>query len=110
MQTKSRSPRVGTLDKQWCFPPRNRTSDVNCLVFALPVLEQGHDCRNVSRGFLWKRSPCRAVLFIPRWTRVIGCKEACRSEMVVHVFEVSGARDDVVVNVKWVGAETIAER
>jgi hypothetical protein len=108
MQTKSRSPRFGMIDKQRCFLPRNRAPDVNWRVFSMSVIEQWRDRRNVSRGFLWKRSPCREVLFIPLWTCVMGCKEACRSETVVHVFEVSGARDDVVVNVKWVGAETIA--
>jgi hypothetical protein len=88
MQSKLRSTRFGTLDKQRCFLPRNCTSDVNCLVFALPVLEQCRDRRNVSCGFLWKWSARREVLFIPRWTGVIGCKEACRSETIMHVFEV----------------------
>ena len=66
---------------------------MNWRVFSMSVIEQWRDRRNVGRGFLWKRSPCREVLFIPRWTGVIGRKEACRSETVVHVFKVSGARD-----------------
>ena len=74
----------------------------NCRAFALPVIEQWRDCRNVGRGYLWKWSACRKVLFIPRRTGVIGCKEAYRSETVVHVFEVRGASDDVVVSVKRV--------
>src|ERR1700751_5014524 len=80
----------------------------DCRAFALPVIEQWRDCRNVSRGYLWKWSACRKVLFIPRGARVIGCKEACRSETIVHVFEIRGTRDDVVASVKWVDAETIA--
>jgi hypothetical protein len=96
------------IDKQRGFPPRNCTSDANWRAFTMFVIEQWRDCRNVSRGFLWKRSPCREVLFVPRWTRVIGCKESRRSEAIVHLFEVRGARDDVVVSVKRVETETIA--
>ena len=77
-------------------------------VFGVSVIEQWCDGRNVTYGFLWKRSARREVLFVPRWTRVIGCKEACRSETIVHLFEVRGARDDVVVSVKRVETETIA--
>ena len=70
--------------------------------------EQWRHRRDIGHGFRWKRLACREVLFIPRRTRVIGRKEACRSEAIVHLFEIGGARQYVVVRVKWVETETIA--
>src|SRR4029077_10939301 len=96
------------LNKQGSLPPGNYSSDANCREFTLTVTEQWLDRRNVRSGFLWKRSTRREMLFIPRRTGVIRCKEACRTETIVHVFEVRRARDDTVVSVKWVDAETIA--
>jgi len=37
MQTEGQSPRLGTLNKQWSFPPRNRMFDAKCRVFSLLV-------------------------------------------------------------------------
>src|ERR1700733_11944547 len=95
MQTKSWSSRFGALDKQRSFPPRNRMFDAKCRVFVPRVIEQWHDQGDVSDGFWWKRMACREVVFIPRRTRVIGRKESSRSETIVHLFEVGGARKNV---------------
>ena len=79
----------------------------DCRAFALPVIEQWRDCRDVSCGFLWKWSACRKVPLIPRRTRVIGRKEACRSEAIVHRLEVGGADQDVVARIKGIETETM---
>lgn len=81
---------------------------MNCGMFTLLIVQQWCDSRDVSCGFLRKWSACRKVLFIPRRTRMIGCKEACRSETVMHVFEVRDAGDDVIVSIKRVETEPIA--
>jgi hypothetical protein len=68
---------LATLNKQWSFPPRNRTFDAKCRVFSLLVTEQWRNGGDVGRGFRWKRLAGREVLFISRRTCVICRKEAC---------------------------------
>jgi hypothetical protein len=60
-------------------------------MFTLPVAEQRRDRRDVGDGFGRKWLTCCEVLFVPRRTGVVGRKEACRSEAVVHLFKVGGA-------------------
>ena len=92
MQIEGQSSRVGTVNKQRSFPPRNCTSDVKCALFILLVTEQCRDGSDVGRSFRWKRLSCCEVLFIPRRTRVVSRKEACRSEAIVHFLKIRGAR------------------
>src|SRR5947208_10811453 len=47
-------------------------------------------------------------MFIPRRTRVVGRKEACRSETVVHLPKIRSARKYVVARIKGVEAEAVA--
>src|SRR5882724_4664141 len=108
MQTEGQSPRLGTLNKQWSFPTRNRTFDAKCGVFSLLVAEQRRDRRDVSYRICWKRLARCEVLLKARRTCVVGGKEARRSEAIVHLLEVSGARQDVVARIKRVETETIA--
>ena len=70
--------------------------------------EQWRDRRDIGHGFRWKRLACCEVLFVPRRTRMVGRKEACRSEAIVHLFEIGGARQYVVARIKRVETETIA--
>lgn len=51
---------------------------------------------------------CRKVLFITRRTAMVGRKEACRSEAIVHLFKVGGTGQYVVARIKRVETETIA--
>jgi hypothetical protein len=76
MQIQGQSTRVGTVNKQWSFPPRNRTFDARCRALTLLVTEQWRNGRNVRHGFRRKRLACREVLFIPRRPRVVG---ACQN-------------------------------
>ena len=108
MQTDRHSRRVCAVNKQRSFPPRNRTPDAKRSMFTLLVGEQWRHRRDIGHGFRWKRLACREVLFIPRRTCVVGRKEACRSEAVVHLPEIRGARKYVVARIKGVEAETIA--
>src|SRR5216684_6141443 len=102
MQTNHRSARVRALDKQGSFPPRNRTFDANCWVFSLLVAEQWRDRDHVGCGFRWKWLSCREVLLIARRTCVVSCKEARRSKAIVHLFEIRGTREDVVVRIEGI--------
>src|ERR1700751_5860930 len=107
MQTECPSRCARPLNKQGSLPPRKCTPAVNCGMFTL-LVQQWRDRRDVGRSFGWKRLACREVLFIPRRTSVIGRKEACRSEPIVHVLGIRGAGDDVVVSVKRVETEPLA--
>ena len=83
-------------------------SEAKCGAFALHVTEQWRDCRNVGRGLRWKPLACCEVLFIPRRTGVIGSKEACRSEAVVHLLQVPGGCQNIVAGIERIEPESIA--
>ena len=68
----------------------------------------GHDRRGTGRSFGWERLSCYEVLFIPHRTRVIGRKEACRSEAIVHLLEIGRACQNAIARIKRVETETIA--
>jgi hypothetical protein len=108
MQIQGQSTRVGTVNKQWSFPPRNRTFDARCRALTLLVTEQWRNGRNVRHGFRRKRLACREVLFIPRRPRVVGCKDACRSEAVAQLPEIPGACQNVVARIKRIEAKLMA--
>jgi hypothetical protein len=59
MQIEGQSSRVGTVNKQWSFPPRNHAFDAKCRAFSLLVTEQWRDRVDVGCGFRWKRLACR---------------------------------------------------
>jgi hypothetical protein len=54
-------------------------------MFTLLVVQQWSDRRDVGRSFGWKRLSCYEVLFISPRTCMVGRKEACRPETVVHL-------------------------
>jgi hypothetical protein len=79
-----------------------------CGALSVFVADQWCDYSDIGHGVRWKRLPCCEVMFIPRRTRVVGRKEACRSEAVVHLPEIRGARKYVVARIKGVEAEAVA--
>jgi hypothetical protein len=91
MQTDGHSRRVRAVNEQGSLPPRNRTPYAKRSVFTLLLGEQWRHSRDIGHGFWWKRSACREMLFITRRTGMVGRKEACRSEAIVHLFKVGGA-------------------
>ena len=107
-QADRQSRGVYAVNKQRSLPPRNCTPGAKSSAFTLLVGEQWRNSSDIGHGFRRKRLACCEVLFVPRRTRVVGRKEASRSEAIVHLFEVRGARQYVVVRIKWVETEAIA--
>jgi len=99
---------VYAADKQRRLPPRNCTPAAKCGAFSVFVAEQWYDCSDIGHGVRRKRLPRCEVMFIPRRTRVVSRKEACRSEAVVHLLEIGGACQYVAQRVKWLETEPIA--
>src|SRR6185437_13582317 len=97
------------LDKQGSFPPRKYTPAVSCGMLTLLVVQQWCDRRDVGRSFGWKRLSCHEVLFISQRTGMVGRKNACRSEPIVHFAEIRSARHDVVVRIKWIDAQSVSD-
>jgi len=95
-------------NKQRSLPPRNCTPAAKGSALSVFVADQWCDCSDIGQGVRWKRLPCCEVMFIPRRTRVVGRKEACRSEAVVHLPEIRSARKYVVARIKGVEAEAVA--
>ena len=108
MHTDSQSRAVDAADKQRRLPPRNGTPAAKCGALSVFVADQWCNCSDIGHGVRWKRSPCCEVMFIPRRTRVVGREEACRSEAVVHLPEIRGARKYVVARIKGVEAKAVA--
>src|ERR1700749_2882488 len=102
MQTECPSRCARPLNKQGSLPPRKCTPAVNCGMFTVLIVRQWCDRHYVGRRFGWKRLSCFEVLFVPRRTCMVGRKKACRAETVVHIFEVSGARENVPTRIKWI--------
>src|ERR1700743_2699137 len=99
---------VCAFSKQRCLPPRNGTPDTESVTFILLGGDQRRELLDVGRRLRRERSTCCQMLLIAQRTRVIGRKEAGRSEAVMHLFEVCGAGQYVVVRIKWVETEPIA--
>src|SRR6185312_12056350 len=100
MQTECPSRCARPLNEQGSLPPRKCAPAVNCGMFTLLVVQQWGDRGDVGRSFGWERLSCEEVLFISRRTCMVGRKEACRAEAVVHLSEVGGARQYVVASIK----------
>src|SRR6516164_312169 len=99
---------IRAVDKQRGLPPGSCTAVANCGEFALLFGEHRRDRGDVGDGVLRKRFPCCEVLFVPRRTGMVGRKEACRSEAIVHLLQIRGASHNVVVRIEGIETQLIA--
>ena len=96
------------LDKKRSLPPGNDATGDRTRIMSLLRINDRRERSYVRLSFCWKRSSCCQVLFIALWSCVVGGEEPRRSEAVVHFTEIRGARQDVVVGIKGIDAQFVA--
>jgi len=96
------------LDKKRSLPPGNDATGDRTRIMSLLRINDQRERSYVRLSFCWKRSTCSQVLFIALWSCVVGGEEPRRSEAVVHFTEIRGARLDVVVGIKGIDAQFVA--